>query len=46
MEIIYKTTNPNKIKEMSLLLKPFNIKLLSLKDINFNNEIEENGKRF
>lgn len=46
MEIIYGTTNPNKIKEMSLLLKPFNIKLLSLKDINFNNEIEENGETF
>ena len=46
MEIIYGTTNPNKIKEMSLLLKPFNISILSLKDINFTSEIEENGTTF
>ena len=36
MKIIYGTTNPNKIKEMQELLKPYNFELLSLKDINFS----------
>ncbi len=46
MKIIYGTTNPNKIKEMQELLKPYNFELLSLKDINFSEEIEENGTTF
>ena len=46
MKIIYGTTNLNKIKEMQALLKPYNFELLSLKDINFSEEIEENGTTF
>ena len=46
MKIIYGTTNLNKIKEMQELLKPYNFELLSLKDINFSEEIEENGTTF
>ena len=46
MKIIYGTTNPNKIKEMQELLKPYNFELLSLKDIDFSEEIEENGTTF
>ena len=32
--------------EMQELLKPYNFELLSLKDINFSEEIEENGTTF
>ena len=39
MKIIYGTTNLNKIKEMQTLLKPYNFELLSLKDIDFSEEI-------
>ena len=46
MKIIYGTTNLNKIKEMQELLKPYNFELLSLKDINFSEETEENGTTF
>ena len=46
MKIIYGTTNLNKIKEMQTLLKPYNFELLSLKDIDFSEEIEENGTTF
>lgn len=46
MKIIYGTTNLNKIKEMQELLKPYNFELLSLKDIDFSEEIEENGTTF
>ncbi len=46
MKIIYGTGNINKLKEMQELLKDTNIELISLKDINFSKEIDENGETF
>ena len=48
MKIIYASGNENKINEVRTLFKNHNIKteILSLKDIGFNEEIEENGITF
>jgi len=43
MEIIFATGNQNKVKEVNALL-PESIKMLSLKDIGFTEDIEETGK--
>ncbi|NLK28180.1 MAG: XTP/dITP diphosphatase [Clostridiales bacterium] len=44
--IIFATTNEGKMDEIRAILKDLNIELLSLKDINFNFNIEENGSSF
>lgn len=46
MKIIYGTTNKNKIEEMKQYFKDYNIELVSLNDIGFNDEIIENGNTF
>ena len=48
MEIIYGTSNQNKVISMTKILKENNInaKLYTLKDIGFNKEIIEDGKTF
>lgn len=46
MKIIYGTTNKNKILEMQKYFNDCDIELISLKDIDFNEEIIENGKTF
>ena len=43
MEIIFATSNANKVKEVNAIL-PDSIKVLSLKDIGFTEDIEETGK--
>ena len=43
-EIVLASSNEGKIKEFGEILKEF--KILSLKDIGFTDEIEENGKTF
>ena len=42
-EIVFATNNYNKFNEIKFIF-PENIKLLSLKDLNINEKIEENGK--
>lgn len=39
MKIIYGTTNQNKINEIKQYFKDYNMELISLKDIGFNEEI-------
>lgn len=48
MKIIYGTGNQHKIEEIKTLFNNHNIEteILSLKDINFNEDIEENGETF
>ena len=46
MEIVIATSNDHKVKEYQEMVKGLNIKFLSLNDINFHNEIIENGKTF
>lgn len=48
MKIIYGTGNKGKIEEVNNFFKAnqINVELLSLRDINFNEKIEENGKTF
>ena len=48
MKIIYGTSNVNKIAEIKKLFKNHKIEaeILSLKDIGFNTEIDENGTTF
>ena len=48
MKIIYGSSNKAKLQEVKDFFKnnKINIEILSLKDINFNEEIEENGKTF
>ena len=48
MEIIYGTSNKNKVIQMNKILREnnINVKLYTLKDINFDKEIIENGKTF
>ena len=43
-EVLFATTNPAKIKSYEGKLKEKGIKLKTLKDLNINIEIEENGK--
>ena len=48
MKIIYGTGNKEKLKQVEEFFKDnnINVELLSLKDINFNGEIIENGETF
>lgn len=46
MELIIASNNKNKIKEIKDILSDLDIKFLSLRDINFTSEIEENGSTF
>ena len=48
MKIIYGTSNQGKINQVKEYLeyKKENIEIISLKDIGFNEEIDENGKTF
>lgn len=48
MKMIYGTSNGNKIKDIQAIIQAYgeNIEIVSLKDINFNEEIEENGTTF
>lgn len=46
MEIILASTNKGKIKELKKMLEKYDINILSLKDINYTDEIEENGTTF
>ena len=48
MEIIYATTNEEKRKQIQSFLEynHYDFKLISLKDIGFNEEIDENGETF
>ncbi len=48
MEIIYGTSNKNKVLSMTKILKENNVdaKIYTLKDIGFNQKIIENGKTF
>lgn len=48
MKMIYGTGNANKVKDLKAIIKEHkqDIEVVSLKDINFNEEIEENGKTF
>ncbi len=46
MELIIASNNKNKIKEIEDILSDLDIKFLSLHDINFTSEIEENGSTF
>ena len=48
MKILYATTNKGKILELNrtIRLENLNAEVITLKDINFNEEIEENGKTF
>lgn len=48
MKVIYGTSNINKLKDMQKIIKAnnANMEAISLKDINFNEKIEENGKTF
>lgn len=48
MKIIYGTGNKGKIEEVNNFFKAnqINVEILSLKDINFNKDIIENGKTF
>ena len=43
IELIFATSNPNKLKELQQMLVNLDIKLLSLQDINWHTEIEETG---
>ena len=46
MEIVIASTNAHKIQEYNEMVKDYQIKFLSLKDINFKDEIIEDGKTF
>lgn len=48
MKMIYGTSNANKVKDIKAIIMAHgaNIDVLSLKDIGFSKEIEENGKTF
>ena len=48
MEIIYATTNEDKRNQVQSFLdyNNYDVKIITLKDIGFNEEIEENGETF
>ena len=46
MKVILASSNNGKIKEFKEILARFNIEVLSLKDINFMQEIIEDGNSF
>lgn len=45
-KIIFATTNQGKVKEVKMILKDLGIEVLSLKDIDMNVDVEENGTTF
>ena len=45
-EIVIATSNQNKLKEFNEIFSPYNIKVISLKDLNINIDIEETGTTF
>ena len=46
MEIILASNNKNKLKEITNILKPFNIKVISQEDAGFDIDVEETGTTF
>jgi len=46
MDVIIASSNEGKIKEFRAFLTPYGINLISLHDLNFNDEIEETGTTF
>ena len=44
--LLIATTNPGKFQELAFLLKDVPIKLISLKDLNIKNTVNETGKSF
>lgn len=46
MEIILASNNKNKLKEITSILKPFNIEVISQEDAGFDIEVEETGTTF
>ena len=45
-KLIFATTNEGKMKEIRMILADLGMEILSLKDLNLNVDIEENGKTF
>ena len=45
-EILLATSNAHKLKEFSEILAPFKIRVLSLKEVNDQSEVRENGHSF
>ena len=45
-KIIFATTNEGKMKEIRMILADLGMEILSLKDLDINVDIEENGKTF
>ena len=45
-KMIFATTNEGKMKEIRMILADLGMEILSLKDLNINIDIEENGKTF
>ncbi|BCN29676.1 XTP/dITP diphosphatase [Anaeromicropila herbilytica] len=45
-KIIFATTNEGKLKEIRMILQDLNVEILSLKDLNCNIKIVEDGKTF
>lgn len=46
MDIIFASTNNGKIREFKEILAPYGINIISLRDLNFNEEIVEDGETF
>jgi 8-oxo-dGTP diphosphatase len=44
MKILFATTNPAKIKKYESALKEHDVELITIKDLDFEVEVEENGK--
>lgn len=44
--IIFATTNQGKVKEVKMMLRDLDVEVFSLKDINLNVDVEENGTTF
>lgn len=44
--IIFATTNQGKVKEVKMMLRDLEVEVFSLKDINLNVDVEENGTTF
>lgn len=45
-KIVFATTNEGKMNEIRMIMSDMNVELLSLKDLNINANIEENGTTF
>ena len=44
MKVLFATTNPAKIRKYAIELKKENVELLTIKDVNINLNVDENGK--